>query len=71
MDGGGEVAGGVEGAFEAEAVERRVMQVGGALHEDADEIVSNKPDQDFLFDHVGGLASKHVHGEGHFDLVEV
>jgi hypothetical protein len=47
------------------------MQDGGALHEGADQIVSNNVKQEFLFNHEWGQATQDVEGECDFDPPEM
>lgn len=71
MDGGGPMAQGVEGTFEAEAFQRHLIEMRGLLHEGAHEIIGDQVDLEFLLDHAGALAAQDVQAEGGFDLGEV
>ena len=71
VDGLGPVAQGVERAFEADAIQRNMVQMRGLLHESAHQVVGDQMDLEFLLDHAWALAAQHIEAEGGLDLGEV
>src|SRR5271170_7080721 len=71
VDGRGPMAQSIEGTFKADTLQGDIMEVGGLLHEDAHEVVSNQMDLEFLANHVGPLAAQDIQTEDGFDLGEV
>lgn len=71
MDDASPVTQGIEGAFEADAVQRDIVEVGSLLHEDSHEVVSDEMYLEFFTDHVGFLAAQHIETKSGFDVGEV
>lgn len=71
VDRSGKVSRSVECSLEAHAGEIDMMDMGSALHKGSDEIVSHEMDEDFLFDHLGALATQDIHAQSDLDLMEV
>lgn len=71
MDDIGKVTGGIQGAFEADAIEANVVKMGAALHEHAHQVVGDEMNGEFFLDEVGAFATQDVQGHHRLDLVEV
>ena len=67
----GELAHGIQAAFEGEPVEIDIVGEGGFLHDAADEVVGDEMHSQLAFDHVWREAPQHVHVEVDFDFAEV
>jgi hypothetical protein len=64
----GEVAHGVQGAFEAQLTKLDMVALRGLLHDEADELAADGIHAQFPFDHRGAFAAKHCGAHGGFDL---
>jgi len=67
----GELAHGIQAAFEGEALEVNVVGEGGLLHHRTDEVVGDEMHAQFAFDHVRRQAAQHIHVEVDFYLAEM
>ena len=68
---GEEITGeGVEGAFEADAIEGRAVSRGSTVHEGADEIVGDEVHPELALDHVGAFAAEDVEAHGRLDVAK-
>jgi len=67
----GELAHGIQAAFEGEALEVDVVGEGGLLHDATDEVVGDEMHAQFSFDHVGRQAAQHIHVEVDFYLAKM
>ena len=70
IEGVSPLAQGIDGAFEAESFDGDMVEGCGLLHEGANEVVGDGVHDDFLADHVGGLATENIHAEGDLDISE-
>ena len=71
MDRLGELADGIEGAFEADSLKGDIMEVGALLHESTHHVVGDEVDEQFLLDEVRALTTQDVETKMGLYLVEV
>jgi len=69
-EGGAVVAHGIDAAFEAQALQGRVMTAGALEHEGANEIVANQVHEELLLHHGRALAAQVFHLEDRFEVAK-
>jgi hypothetical protein len=67
----GEVTRSIQSPLEAQAGKIAMMDMSSPLHQRGNEIIGDKMDQDFPFDHLGALSTQDIHVEGDLNLMEV
>ena len=65
------VADGIQGALEADLIERRTFLPGTLKHETADKVVGDGVEKEFAADHVRGEAAHGGGVHGGFDVIEI
>jgi len=64
------LAEGIDGSLEAKTGDVDIIECGRLLHESADQVIGDDMQCDFLANHLGSAAAKHVHAEGDLDVAK-